>query len=155
MTSTNHKAIVRAYMRDHVVKYTEALRALGYPSPMSEHQPAKHMLLNWDQYDYFPDAVGPAFATMAEAKAAAHEDGDVIVGGFFAHDVEGGALRWHSDPHGNASHRILDPIRGALWGNPIAWNDEPRVPNGWTRSPTVPDALGGHVRARPPQRRCR
>lgn len=145
MVSTNRKPLIRAYMRDHGVKYTEALRALGLSSPPSSGGRTQYRILSWEQYDYSTIPDGPSFLTLEEAKAAAGEDGDVIVGGFFAPDVPGVPMQWHSHPHGNGSQRHIDPVLGGLWGDPVHWNDAPRVPNAWSRSwfqrfPTPADA---------------
>lgn len=135
MVSTNRKALVRSYMREHRVKYTEALRALGSPVELDLAPRLQYMLLSWEQHDYdHPRAEGPAFETLGEAKAAASEDGDVVTSGFFSPDIAGGPQLWHSYPYGNASQRHIDPLRRALWGDEAYWNDAPRASNGWSRT---------------------
>lgn len=135
MTSTDRRSAARAYMRDHDVKYTEALRALGIANTSAVEPPVKYMLLSWDKHDYLhPTAEGALYETLADAKAAAHEDGDVVTTGFFAPDVPGGPSLWHNFPYGNGYQRQTDYIRGAMIGNPIFWDPAPRIASGWSLS---------------------
>lgn len=135
MTSTDRRSAARAYMRDHDVKYTEALRALQMQDSTPVEPTAKYMLLSWDQHDYLhPTAEGTMYETLADAKAASREDGDVVTTGFFAPDVPGGPSLWHNYPYGNGFQRQTDYIRAAMFGHPIFWDAAPRIASGWSLS---------------------
>lgn len=128
MVSTNRKAVVRAYMRAHGVKYTEALRALGYSAHLDTEQELVYMVLSWDEHEYrHPMGEGPTFSTLEGAKAAAIEDGDVVTTGFFAPDVLGGPERWHNYPYGNWSM-----YTSGVWCGRMHWDEEPQPENGWS-----------------------
>lgn len=147
MVSTNRKAVVRAYMRENDVKYTEALRALGNAPAHDLESAVQFVLLRDGQFGGGEPRPGdPAFATLSEAKAAGGEHGDLVSVGFFAPEVAGGPSLWHNHPHGKASVCYHDPWRGAQWGDPVYWDDSPRVPYGWSsawfrRFPTPKDAV--------------
>ncbi|MDQ0648644.1 hypothetical protein QFZ53_002840 [Microbacterium natoriense] len=128
MVSTNRKALVRAYMHEHGVKYTEALHALGHvPDPDPPRQ-LQFMMLSGDQHEYdYPRAEGTAFATFDEAKAAVTEDGDVVTSGYVAPDSPGGPERWHSHPYGNWAM-----YTGGVWGDRTYWDETPQRWDGWT-----------------------
>lgn len=130
MVSTNRKALARDYMREHGVKYTEALRATGY-SPPDQEPPVQHILLRFlreHSGSGGPHVDDQTFETMAAAKAAGGEAGDVIVVGFFApDDADGGPPLWHSHPHGSGSSCNTD-----MWEECVYWDDSPRVPYGWS-----------------------
>lgn len=132
VVSTNRKALVRAYMHEHGVKYTEALRALGFSSlPGQRVTPAlQYMLSSWNEHDSLrPMSEGPLHATAAEAKAAGGEEGDVVTSGFFAPDRHGEPDRWHNYPYGNWAQ-----CSSGVWAHPLHWDETPQPGNGW--SPT-------------------
>ncbi len=88
------------------------------------------------------------YETLADAKAASHEDGDVVTTGFYAPPTSPPA-----DPRSGTTIRTAmascgrrTTFAGAVFGNPIFWDAAPpRIASGWSlswfrRFPTPPQA---------------
>lgn len=133
MTSTDRKSAARAYMAEHGINYTSALRAVG--SAAVPTMSPRHMLL---RYEFTSDSPigelqkgnGPMFATFKEAKIVADQGYDRIVSGFLAPDRSGGTPEWHNTPYGIWLERD-----GGLFGSRSLddkWNSISHPAEWWT-----------------------